>query len=366
MNTHSTPVHAPGSPLGAAIETCTRVAASDATVLLTGETGTGKEVFARLVHENSARRRGHFVAVNCGAIPEALFEAELFGHARGAFTGAAAARKGRVALAEGGTLFLDEIGELPLAMQVKLLRLLQERTYEPVGDSTSVHADVRLVAATNCDLEADVAAGRFRKDLYYRLFVCPVHLPALRERGMDVPALFEHFWRARGERRPIDPSVLEALSKHRWPGNVRELENVVERLAVCATGETIELRDLPPFYLTSTGTPSTPAASAPRAEPGITDSEREALFMSTARIDEESMLLDLPRVFPLSLPNLLRTLEEQYIDRALEATSGNRQAAATLLGLQRTTLVEKLRRREQNKTWPPAKPDGPPTAQRMQ
>src|SRR6185436_2953126 len=238
-------VHAPSSPIAEVIRTCRRIAPSDATVLLTGETGTGKEVFARLLHATSGRTNRQFVPVNCGAIPETLLESELFGFVRGAFTGAISARRGRVALAEGGTLFLDEIGEMPLALQVKLLRLLQEGTYEPVGSSESVTANFRLIAATNRDLELEVKAGRFRRDLYYRLHVCPVGLPPLRERPEDISALFNHFWRQRGEQRPIAPEVLRCLETYSWPGNVRELENLVERISVCSEGRVIRLVDLP-------------------------------------------------------------------------------------------------------------------------
>src|SRR5262245_30960064 len=232
-------VHAQVSPIADIKRTLLRIAASDATVLLTGETGTGKEVFARLVHASSPRGARQFVPVNCGAIPDALLESELFGYLRGAFTGAVASRRGRVGLAEGGTLFLDEVGELPLGLQVKLLRLLQEKTYEPVGSSESVVANFRLIAATNRDLLEEVKAGRFRRDLYYRLHVCPVRLPPLRERPQDIPQLFSYFWRRRNETRPVAPEVLRTLAAYSWPGNVRELENLVERLSVCAEGNAI-------------------------------------------------------------------------------------------------------------------------------
>ncbi len=343
-------VYAPGSALAPVVEQCRFVAPSDATVLLLGETGTGKEVFARHIHDSSKRAAGAFVAVNCGAIPEALLEAELFGHVRGAFTGADRSRRGRVAAAEGGTLFLDEVAELPLSLQVKLLRLLQERTYEPVGEASSVRADFRLMAATNKDLEAEVEAGRFRRDLYYRLFVCPVELPALRERRDDVDALFAHFWAERGEQRPVEPAVLAHLRAYAWPGNVRELENVIERLSVCSPGPAITEDDLPAGYRGR-------APAAPRAQLMLTrpvprrPDHASPLDGDDVAAADGSLLPRMPapvpgRLPPMSLGALLRDVECAYIDAALAQTQGNRQAAATLLGLQRTTLVEKLRRRQ--------------------
>ena len=356
-------VHGPDSPLVELVRTCRRIAASDATVLLTGETGTGKEVFARYIHEFSGRHGKALVPVNCGAIPETLLESELFGHVRGAFTGAIASRRGRIAAADGGTLFLDEIGELPLSLQVKLLRVLQERTYEPVGSTESVPANFRLVAATNKDLAAEVAAGRFRRHLYYRLLVCPVEVPPLRARNGDATRLFMHFWAARGERRPLDPSVAEALATHDWPGNVRELENLVERLAVCAEGPVIRITDLPASLrtrrapqagLASVPPPepcndascfgaATPAPSAEEAAAPVAYEEPPRFRLS----DDAPVPLDpaLAEGRAVDLPAMLRRLEEAYIDAALSRTGGNKKAAADLLGLQRTTLVEKLRRR---------------------
>ncbi|HEY0705635.1 MAG TPA: sigma-54 dependent transcriptional regulator [Polyangia bacterium] len=417
------------SPLVDVRKTCIRVAASQASVLFTGETGTGKEVFARLIHAHSPRAKRQFVPVNCGAIPEALLESELFGYVKGAFTGANTPRRGRVALAEGGTLFLDEIGELPLALQVKLLRLLQQKTYEPVGSSESITADFRLVAATNRDLLQEVRAGRFRQDLYYRLNVCPMHLPPLRSRKGDVIALFIHFWRTRGETRPIDPEVLARLATYDWPGNVRELENLVERVSVIAEGNVIRLSDLPfpfgdpepsvvgPFADVITQVelpavppppppvvatppvsvlPMTPAASASSHPPfsaaddlpalptnGVTHTRAslgdggQSVAAAIAEIvnaaatpssgDEvsgvHSMIPLLPeavqavasvletasgvgvQALPVNLPVLLRELEEAYIAKALAQSGGNKKEAARLLGMGRTTLVEKLRRR---------------------
>jgi len=394
-------VHGMGSPLAETRRSCGRIAVSDATVLLTGETGTGKEVFARFIHGSSPRATRPFVPVNCGAIPENLLESELFGYVKGAFTGAGSPRKGRVAMAEGGTLFLDEIGELPLGLQVKLLRLLQERTYEPVGSSESLTTNFRLIAATNRDLSVEVKAGRFRSDLYYRLFVCPIRLPALRERTGDVPVLFSHFWRTRGETRPVDPEVLRLLSAYPWPGNVRELENLVERLSVCTEGAVVRVRDLPsdfgglgvsdsaypeqamddavsheiytPSITSYDPTPTPLVASVPRMPPAAVPPVAymppmrvpTPLPMAAAHADDELTPppLTLPGetlelgsferpefpsvrlVLPIDLPTMLRELENAYLDAALEQTGGNKKEAARLLGMGRTTLVEKLRRR---------------------
>jgi sigma-54 specific flagellar transcriptional regulator A len=431
-------IHDPTSPLSETVRACTRIAASDATVLLTGETGTGKEVFARFIHDRSSRAGKAFIPVNCGAIPEALLESELFGYTRGAFTGALTARKGRVAMADGGTLFLDEIGELPLVLQVKLLRVLQERAYEPLGSTESVPANFRLVAATNRNLVQEVEAGRFRRDLYYRLLVCPVELPALRERRADIATLFLHFWKQRGETRPIAPAVLQQLKAYDWPGNVRELENLVERLAVCSVGPEITYEDLPapirpaynpppppPVVMPSPELPETaggiaallsaplsgfppplaplprselppvavaqppvaaaqppvaaaqpPVAAAPppvaAAQPPVAAAPPPVAFApppvavaaaqplvpaSPAELPMlESIVAALARqgpvVFPtdpVDLQDLLRKLEDAFIDAALERAGGNKKAAADLLGLQRTTLVEKLRRRERER-----------------
>jgi len=222
----------------------------DITVLLNGETGTGKELAARAVHYHSARRERRFVPVNCGALPGELVESELFGHAKGSFTGAAGMKRGLFEEAEGGTIFLDEIGELPLPVQVKLNRVLQEKELRRVGDTTGIKVNVRVIAATHRDLKAEVHAGRFREDLYYRLHVFPVVLPPLRERREDIPLLGSHFLEkhARVLGRPLtafDPDALRALTGYPWPGNVRELENAIERAVAVALGQTIQLRDLP-------------------------------------------------------------------------------------------------------------------------
>jgi formate hydrogenlyase transcriptional activator len=222
------------------------VAASDATVLLLGETGTGKELIARAIHERSQRRKENFVTLNCAAIPSALFESELFGHERGAFTGAHIQRVGRLELADRGTLFLDEVGEIPIELQPKLLRALQERAYERVGSVRTKSVDMRLVAATNCDLEQMMADKQFRIDLYYRLNVFPIQLPPLRERYEDIPLLVEHFTQKYAQRmgkqiETIPVAMIQKLVHWEWPGNVRELENLIERSVILTTGSTLNV-----------------------------------------------------------------------------------------------------------------------------
>ncbi|RMG18792.1 MAG: AAA family ATPase [Deltaproteobacteria bacterium] len=360
-------IHGIGSPLISILKNAERIAGSEATVLLTGETGTGKEVFARHIHAHSRRAGGPFVPVNCGAIPENLLESELFGHVKGAFTGADRARKGRIELARGGTLFLDEVGEMPLSLQVKLLRVLQERVFDPVGSNESIAADFRLIAATNRDLLAEVEAGRFRRDLYYRLFVCPIELPSLCERPMDVVPLFRHFWAKLGEKRPVEQGVLARLESYAWPGNVRELENLCQRLSVCAPGEAVRVEDLPAPY--SEVEPSSVvtlfAGEAECADGRTMEHEAEALRELTPPVDarclhvfddavdeEENTDVDPLLVgveeFPSDLPAFLRDLEYRFIDAALAKHGGNKNAAAKALGLRRTTLVEKLKRRAQH------------------
>jgi DNA-binding NtrC family response regulator len=306
------------------------VAETDATVLITGESGTGKEVVARAVHRASKRAKGPFVAVNCGAIPEALLESEMFGHARGAFTGATHARAGRLQLAEGGTLFLDEIGDMPLAFQVKLLRVLQERQYEALGEGTPRTADVRVIAATHRDLSAMVQRGTFREDLYYRLNVVDVKLPPLRDRPADIPLLVEHFIGVANARHGthvagVERPLVEALQRHRWPGNVRELGNAVERMVIFQKRGNLTPEALPPS-LAGGGSEARDAAA--------TAAGRGTPARGTALPPEG-----------IDLRATVAQLEDSLIEQALVRTGGNRNAAAQLLGLNRTTLVEKLRRR---------------------
>ncbi len=295
-----------------------RVAKSLCTVLITGESGTGKEVVANAVHRASARSDKPFVVVNCGAIPENLLESELFGHVRGAFTGASSNKAGRVALAEGGTLFLDEIGELPLALQVKLLRLLQQHEYSRVGDSRTSHADVRIVAATNVDLNEAVRKGTFRQDLFYRLNVIHLRVPALREHASDIPALIEHFLETTSVRTgrkgvTLSPAAEKLMSSWTWPGNVRELENTIERSVVFCRGNVIEPEDLP-AAVRGLG------SMRPAAGPSLPDAG-------------------------VNLRRAVEMFENNLIRQALERTGWNKNQAARLLSLNRTTLVEMLKRK---------------------
>jgi DNA-binding NtrC family response regulator len=296
-------------------ELISHVAETNSTVLIVGETGTGKELVARAVHDASPRRAAPFVAVNCAALPESLLESELFGHEKGAFTSAAGQRKGRFELAHGGTIFLDEVGEIPLAMQAKLLRVLQERRFERVGGSQSVEVDVRVVAATNRDLLRLAREGKFREDLYYRLNVVKIDLPPLHERPEDIALLAEHFVqkfsRPGISPKQIAPEAMEALLQHRWPGNIRELENAIERACVTSRDDMIRPENLPAEILK----PSRPRYQLP---------------------------VDLSRPLTEQLTELTAAFEERYLRRALKRTRGHIGRTAHLTGLSRRTITEKL------------------------
>ena len=318
-----------------------RVAASACTVLITGESGTGKELIVAALHDASPRKNAPLITINCGAIPENLIESELFGHAKGSFTGAHAARRGHVASAEGGTLFLDEVGELPLAVQVKLLRLLQQREYTPVGESRAVKCDIRVVAATNRNLEDEVKAGRFREDLYYRLNVIHVELPALRNRPQDIALLANHFLNTCAERagrddiRGFTDEALRALRDYAWPGNVRALENTVERAVLLSAGPMIGIADLPERVRGA-------ASVAP---------ERTSEIVEVAPVAPASSVMAMaPAVRSLPDDGIdLRSAMEEYentlIRQALDRTGWNKNRAAQLLGINRTTLVEMVKRK---------------------
>ncbi len=310
-----------------------QVARYDSTVLIQGESGCGKELVARRIHELSARSDGPFVPVNCGAIPRELLESELFGHEKGAFTGALTTRIGRFELADGGTLFLDEIGDMSLDMQVKLLRVLRERIFERVGSAEARRANVRILAATHRDLEARVKAGEFREDLFFRLNVFPIRVPALRERVDDLPELIADLIR-RGEAagRPsisFSDTALGCMQTYRWPGNVRELQNVVERLSILRPGRRIEREDLPPAIGERRRGAAMDGAGAMNGE--VDSASPVATSIPTGGLD---------------LREHLGSIEKQLIRRALELTDGTVAHAARLLKLRRTTLVEKLRKYE--------------------
>jgi sigma-54 specific flagellar transcriptional regulator A len=338
-----------------------QVAAYDSTVLVLGESGTGKEVVARAIHDCSPRRSRPFVPINCGAIPADLLESELFGHEKGAFTGALAHRKGRFELAEGGTIFLDEIGDMNPTMQVKLLRVLQERAYERVGSCSSQRCDVRVIAATHRNLEEAIVRGSFREDLYYRLNVVPVEMPPLRARREDLPLLIEALAGriAAVHHHPVRlaPATIAALQEYRWPGNVRELANLIERLSIQCHGAVAGVADLPPRYRPADWTPAaeTPepvsagaVAALLQAGDAVSEQPRAAAAaVAPARLPLASptSLVDLPAE-GLDLREYLESLERHLIVRALESANGTVARAARLLSLRRTTLVEKLRKYE--------------------
>jgi two-component system response regulator HydG len=288
-----------------------QVAPTDATVLILGESGTGKELVANSIHHNSRRASQPFIKVSCAALPETLLESELFGHEKGAFTGAIARREGRFQLAHRGTIFLDEVGEMSAATQAKILRVLQEKEFEPLGGTRTVKVDVRVIAATNKDLDREVKEGRFREDLFYRLNVVPVSIPPLRERKEDIPALAVHFlylYREKNQKelKETSPKALDLLVRYDWPGNIRELENCIERAVIVARGEVIAPVDLPP---------QVQALSAGREEPGVH--------------------------FPVGIS--LQEAERALIFKTLEDTGGNRSRAAEILGINRRTLQIKLK-----------------------
>jgi transcriptional regulator with PAS, ATPase and Fis domain len=295
-----------------------KVATTDATILIMGESGTGKELVARAIHAYSARSDRPFIPVNCGAIPAELLESEMFGHERGAFTGAIGQRAGMFQLANGGTIFLDEVGEMSATLQVKLLRVLQDREVRPVGADRVLKVDVRVIAASNKELAAEVEAGNFREDLFYRLQVIPIVMPPLRERRSDVPLLVKHFLEKHNRKRPGRPAEISEESmvhlwEYDWPGNVRELENLLERLVILSEEGRIEVDHLPPSIRS---------------------------FISEKKIPRPTLGEE-----GLDLNTAVEEFENRLIEEALRRTKGNKQAAARLLGLKRTTLVAKLRRR---------------------
>lgn len=308
-----------------------KVSPTDSTVLVTGESGTGKELLVRALHRNSKRRNKPFIPVNCGAIPKELIESELFGHEKGAFTHAIRSRAGRFEIADGGTIFLDEIGELDLTLQVKILRVIQEKEFERVGATSTTKVDVRIVAATNRDLEEEVAQSRFREDLFYRLNVIPIHLPPLRERDGDILLLVDHFLRIFCEQkdRPLvrlSRPAKDFLLAYPWPGNVRELENFMERISILCENQEVQPEDLPEKILRVVGLqPQTGPVASPAS-------------FSWPRLDD---LRDRSQ----GLKEFMDEIEERLLHEALESSNGVKNQAAELLGIKRTTLIEKLKKR---------------------
>ena len=307
-----------------------KVANTPSTVLITGESGTGKELIARALHENSARHAGPFIKINCAAIPKTLMESELFGYDKGAFTGAVGAKPGRFELAHGGTLFLDEIGEIPVEMQVKLLRVLQESEFERVGGIKTIKVDVRLVTATNRDLQQEIIAGTFRDDLFYRLNVVPIHIPPLRERREDIPLLAEHFLakfndRLKKQIEAISPEAIERLVAYHWPGNIRELENLMERTILFCEAPEIRVSDLPPEVVGAPALPAVPGGT-PTSLPiiGTADEARPASLKEAVRAETERV-------------------ERELIQRALDETGGNVTQAARKLKISRKSLQTKMK-----------------------
>jgi transcriptional regulator with PAS, ATPase and Fis domain len=299
-----------------------QIADTEATVLITGESGTGKELIARALHSESSRRESPFVPVNCAAIPEELLESELFGHVRGAFTGAHTSRAGMFQLADGGSLFLDEVGDMPLVLQAKLLRVLQDKQIRAVGADRAQRIDVRLISATNQHLEKAVEKGSFREDLFYRLQVIPIHLPPLRARRSDIPLLLQYFLertnRKYARRSTLTPEAMVHLWEYDWPGNVRELENIIERLVVLNETGTIGIDHLPTSVRS---------------------------FLSEKKIPTPTLEGE-----ELNFQKAVELFEYRLIDEALRRTNGNRSAAAQILGLKRTTLLSKLRRKKTTDT----------------
>ena len=311
------------------LKTIEKIASSDGTVLIVGESGTGKELVARAIHEQSPRAQGPMVTVNCGAIPGELLEAELFGHVKGAFTGATQNRQGRFELAHGGTIFLDEIAEMPLHLQVKLLRVLQTKQFEPIGSSQTMSVDVRILAATNVNLEEAVHNRQFREDLYYRLNVIPIRVPALRERKTDIPLLVQYFIaqsnRMTGHSVLVpEGTVMEAMMAYDWPGNVRELENFIQRQVILKHTGSIELEDLPQRVFRKY------AETQPLGSGAMSEIDFPKMVLPSDGVD---------------LKNIVAGFENHLIDQALSRTAGNKNRASELLKMNRTTLVEKLRKR---------------------
>ncbi len=331
---HPNPIIGSSDQIQDVLKLVQKVSNSDSTVLITGESGTGKELIAKSIHINSKRKNNPFVAINCGAIPMELLESELFGHVKGAFTGAIANRIGRFEMADGGTLFLDEIGDMHPSLQVKLLRVLQEKSFEPVGSTKTINANVRVITATHVNLEKAVSEGRFREDLYYRLNVIPIHVPSLRDRVSDISILVQHFlnrfskYNSNNEHLlGFSPEAMAQLQKYSWPGNIRELENLIERMSILKGSGIIQVDELPLKYQSPTQNLQN-YNSQQQINPTLTGVPNQDLTSEN-----------------LDFNSAVDMYENQLILKALEKTGWNRNQAAILLKLNRTTLVEKIKKK---------------------
>ncbi|NIQ02880.1 MAG: AAA domain-containing protein [Nitrospinaceae bacterium] len=327
------------------IDLVERAADSDSTVILSGESGTGKELIARALHHNSGRAAKRFIPVNCGAIPQELLESELFGHEKGAFTGAMQTRVGRFELADGGTIFLDEIGDMPLTLQVKLLRVLAEGEIDRVGGSKPIRINVRFITATHRNLEQAIKDGTFREDLFYRLNVIPITIPPLRERKSDIPLLVHHYLKHFNEAKGksiagISDAAMEILCNYQWPGNIRELANFMERMIVLTTDSTLTPRDLPDKVL----------GNVPKEtwEPLVQEEANETPAEFIRKSRNHAYYIGMPEE-GINLKQMVEEFEKELIIEALEKTNGVKNQAAALLGLNRTTLVEKLKKMKINR-----------------
>jgi len=321
------------------------------TVLIQGESGTGKELVAKAIHAHSPRCAHHFVPVNCAAIPDDLLESELFGYTKGAFTGATVSKIGRIEYAHNGSLFLDEIGDMKPVLQAKLLRVLQEREFEPVGGLKAIPVDVRVIAATHCNLEQMVTEGKFREDLYYRLNVIPLSIPPLRERTEDIPLLIEYFIKTLGKNKKnpllgFHPSALQALFRFPWRGNVRELENLVQHMTILHGGTQVGCNDLPEKYRSGDPSVQTPQDASQPPLDEVTRPEQLMLFSAVAAATEEIWSES-----GIDFNALVNDFETQLILQALKMTQGNKKEAARLLNLKRTTLLEKIKKKELSGDW---------------
>ncbi len=329
----------------------TRVAEDDlSTVLIRGESGTGKEMVAKAIHAESRRRGKNFVPVNCAAIPDDLLESELFGYTKGAFTGATTNKPGRIQYADQGTLFLDEIGDMKSSLQAKLLRVIQEREFEPVGAFQSIPINTRILAATHCDLEKMVKEGRFREDLYYRLSVVPLQIPALKDRAEDIPLLIDAFLEKYAEKRGKDrftfsPQALSVIKHYEWRGNVRELENLIQHMTILYSGRQVDLKDLPEKFHDVVVPPE---IGSPSPEAAVNQAEAQPAALPNQHVSVQNVAWENGKV---DFNELINDFETQLIVQALKLTEGNKKEAARLLNLKRTTLLEKMKKKDINAGW---------------